>query len=291
MDATAKLGRPGNMATATIDTTRRRRRPNWLADHTAAELIRLRRPAFVRGGFGIIAGFTALISIFVFTTAGDDEGGFGPAASAAADELSEVGGFVASLGTISNLVGIVFLALWAMAAATDYDSGLVRILAQAEPRRGRLLAGKVGALALFTVAGTLLATVVAAAVAYPLAGITDVSSAAWGTNWIGEFLSAWLYLTVASLAWGAVGLAIAVGTRSSGVAIAAGIGYLMVVENLLRIVAEDIVDYFPGSTLTAVASGGSDALSAGAAMALAVGYIALALLVAHVTFGRREITS
>lgn len=280
------------MAATTIETTtRRQRRPNWLADHTTAELIRLRRPAFLRGGFGIIAGFTALISIFVFTTAGDDEGGFGPAASAAATELSEVGGFVASLGTISNLVGIVFLALWAMAAAADYDSGLIRILAQAEPRRGRLLAGKVGALTIFTIAGTLLATVVAAAVAYPLAGITDVTTAAWSTNWVGEFFTAWLHLGVASLAWGAVGLAIAVGTRSSGVAIAVGIGYLMVVENLLRIVAEDIVDYFPGSTLTAVASGGSDALSAGASMLLAVGYVALALAVAHTVFSRREITS
>ena len=279
------------MATTTIHTTSSRRRPNWFADHTTAELIRLRRPAFVRGGFGIIAGFTALISIFVFATAGDDEGGFGPAAAAAADELADVGGFVTSLGTISNLVGIVFLALWAMAAATDYDSGLVRVLAQAEPRRGRLLAGKVGALTIFTVVGTMLATVVAAAVAYPLAGITDVSTAAWSSNWAGEFFSAWWYLTVASLAWGAVGLAIAVGTRSSGVAIASGIGYLMVVENLLRIVAEDIVDYFPASTLTAVASGGSDALSAGTAMIVAAVYISLALLVAHVTFSRREITS
>ena len=44
--------------------------------------------------------------------------------------------------------------LWAVAAATDYGTGLIRILVQAHPNRVTLLAGKIAALSIFTLLAT-----------------------------------------------------------------------------------------------------------------------------------------
>lgn len=254
-----------------------------------SELIRIARPSFLYGGLGIIAGFASLVTIFVFTSAGDAGGPLRAFPSAA--ELAASDGFVATLTTLSGLVGVVTLAFWAIAVATDYDTGLVRLLTQAEPNRLRLLAGKVGALALFTVTSTFLATLVATLTAYPMAWVADVSTAAWGADMFVEFLAAWGNLTLAALVWGAVGLAIAVATRSAGTAIAAGIGYLLVVENLLGIVAEDVVDYLPGGILSAVAAGGTATVAYGTALALAAVYGLTAIGSSAAIFRRREIVS
>ena len=255
-----------------------------------SEAIRLRRPSFIYGGLGLMVGFTALISIFAFSSATSSTEKMGRIGTSLG-ELEAVGGFVASLGQISSLVGIIALAFWAIAAATDYESGLVRVLVQAQPNRIKLISGKVGALVAFTVVGTLLSTVVAALLAWPLASAFGISTDAWTTGFATELFSAFANLTVAALVWGAVGLAIAVVTRSAGTAIAVGIGYLMVVENLIGIVAESATTYLPAGTLSAVASGGTADLAYLPALALAFGYGILALGSAATIFSRREVIS
>ena len=59
-------------------------------------------------------------------------------------------------------------AIWAVVTASDYGSGLIRLLVAAEPRRWRLLAGKVVALVILTAAAT---TVAATSHLAALAGI------------------------------------------------------------------------------------------------------------------------
>jgi hypothetical protein len=55
---------------------------------------------------------------------------------------------------------VIVLALWAIAAATDYSTGLIRVVVQAYPKRVRLLAGKIAALASFTVMAATIAYLV-----------------------------------------------------------------------------------------------------------------------------------
>ena len=257
-----------------------------------SELIRIKRPSFMYGGWGIMAGFAALISFFVFESAADAAGRTGPGLQfPSLDQLEATGGFVATLSAVASLVGVVTLAFWAIAAATDYDTGLIRILTQAEPNRLRLLVGKIGALTLYTVIGTFLATVAATVVAFPSASATDVSTVLWSDGFVSEFLAGWFNLTLASLVWGLVGLAIAVVTRSSGLAIATGIGYLLVVENLIGIMAEGLSTYLPGSTLAALATGGTADLGYTTALLLAVVYGATATVGSVMVFRQREIVS
>lgn len=209
-------------------------------------------------------------------------------------DLESAGGLVAGLASSVDLIGIVVLALWAAATASDYSTGWVRILVQAEPRRARLLGGKLVALAGYTVVGTALATMVAVAAAPLLAGAKGLSTAAWFPGlWetVATVLGAWVDLTLSVLVWGVIGLSVATVTRSLTIAIAGGIGYLLVFERLLGLVADEATTYLPGSVLSAVAAGGTASLSYGAAVALAAAYATGALLLAALVFTRRDVTS
>ena len=90
--------------------------------------------------------------------------------------------------------------------------------------------------------------------------------------------------------WGVLGLVIAVLARSAAVAISIGVGYLLVVESVVKMVKGAPSDWLLGTTLGAVASGGTATVAYGTALALAVGYVTLGLIVAGVVFVRRDVT-
>lgn len=259
-----------------------------------SEFIRIWRPAFRYGGLGVLAGFAAMISVFIFTAsdgAGGETAGPGGGAFASAVEIAEPGGFLVSLGTLSDLAGIVLLSVWAIAAASDYDTGLVRVLVQAQPNRVKLLGGKIIALSTYTVIATATTVFTAVFVARPLARLEGIDTDAWRTDFFPELLSGYFNFMVPALVWGLVGLFIAVWTRSSGLAIGVGIGYLLIVENLIAIVADGRADYLPGGTLSALAKGGTDDLAWASALGVTVLYGLVAAGASLLIFRNRDITS
>ena len=126
-----------------------------------------------------------------------------------------------------------------------------------------------------------------------MASGAGVSTANWesGASAIAAQLAAgWLNTFVALLVWGVVGLVIAVLTKSSAVAIGVGLGYVLVIEGLLRLVAPDAADWLPGATLTAIAGGGSAAIPYSTALALGLTYAVVGLVVAGLVVRRRDVT-
>jgi hypothetical protein len=243
-----------------------------------------------------MALFTALVNTIMVTFVSGG-GSLPPGAPGVAfpslAEMESPSGLMAGLAAASNMFGIVTLSFWAVATATDYSTGLIRLLVAAEPRRWRLLAGKVGALLVVTAAATTVAAVVNVFVAMPAAGAAGISTAAWGTDLaglVGVVGGAWMHLFLALCAWGVLGLVIAVLTRSAAVAISIGVGYVLVVESLVKMAKDVPSDWLLGTTLGAVAGGGTASVSFGAALALAVGYVTLGLLLAGAVFIRRDVT-
>jgi len=239
-----------------------------------SEAKRLTRWTFAGVGLGVIA-FFAFLATFVTFMAGNTGSHMGAMAGSSVD-LESSAGIVAGLTMAADLIGIVILALWAAAVSSDYSTGWVRLTVQAEPRRWRLVAGKLLTLTVFTLVATTIATVISVIVAPLLANAADVSTAAWST---------------AVLVWGTIGLTIAMVTRSAIVAIAGGIGYLMVFEGLLGLVAEEVTTYLPGSILDAVVAGGNATLAYGPALALAALFGIVAIGVSTLVFSRRDVTS
>jgi ABC-type transport system involved in multi-copper enzyme maturation permease subunit len=188
------------------------------------------------------------------------------------------------------MFGIVALSFWAIATASDYSTGLIRLLTAAQPRRWRLLIGKVGALVLWTAMATTVAVVVNLAAAVPSAKAAGISTAHWSDDVVGEVARAWVNSFSASLVWGVIGLVLALLTRSSAIAISVGAGWVLLIETIIKTASSDAGKWLPGTTLTALAQGGTDDLSFAGALALGGAYAAVGLIGALVIFVRRTIT-
>jgi len=196
-----------------------------------------------------------------------------------------------ALGSITTFAGIVVLSLWAIAAASDYDGGLIRVLVRAQPSRLTLLGGKIIALSFFTVVLSAVTVLVTSAVARPLARAYEIDTEPWRTDAAAEMASGFFNFLIPILVWGLIGLMIAVLTRSSGTAIGVGIGWLLVVENLIGITAPDITHLLPGGTLSALAAGGTVDLSWASALGLTLLYGAVAASISLIAFRNRDIDS
>ncbi len=256
-----------------------------------SELVRLKTPAFLLGGAGLMTLLGLLATAVLFFTTGG--GGSGPpgAQGISTAMLEASDGMFAGLQNFVSMVGIVALVIWAMSVTTDYSSGLIRLLVQAEPSRLRLLGGKVVALTLFTCASTLVVTLVVLAVAPPLAAATDVSTSTWDIGLTGTVLAGYVQFTLSVLLWGVVGLLVGILTRSTGIAVGIGIGYLLVFEMVAGMLLESSAKWLPGSVFTAIATGGSSDMSFTAAAALGAAYAGVAVVVSAVTYHRRDITA
>ncbi len=257
-----------------------------------SELTRLGQRRHLAAWMGLMALFAVMINTVMVTVSADAAVSGLPSPGVTfptREELEAPSGVMAGLMAASNLFGIVTLSFWAMFAAQDYSSGLIRLLVAAEPRRWRLLAGKVVAL----LGVTALATTVAALanlVAAPMLVAGGISAAAWGTDAVAVLAAAWIQSYLSLVVWGILGLVIAIASRSAMVAVAIGIGYVLVVEPMITLVGDAPTDWLLGSTLHAVASGGTASVAFTSALGLAAVYVVIGLCVATVIFTRRDVT-
>ena len=254
------------------------------------ELVRLANPYLILGGIGLMAALGLMATTIMFVTAG--ERAMGPGSQSVTVAMLEAAdGMFVGVRNAFTMLGIVALAIWATVVTSDYASGLIRLLVQAEPSRLRLLGGKVVALAAFTCLATLVTVVVVLAASPGIAGLAGISTSAWYDDLPRSVAEGYLNLTLAALLWGVAGLFVGVMTRSTGVAIAVGIGYLMVFEGLLGLLLEDAAKWLPGSSFSAIAAGGTSAMTHSTALLVGLAYASVAIAVAALLFHRRDITA
>jgi hypothetical protein len=128
-------------------------------------------------------------------------------------------------------------------------------------------------------------------VSHPLARLEGISVQAWKTDFFPHLLGGYFNFMVAALVWGLIGAMLAVLTRSSALAIGIGIGYLLVVESLIGIIAPHASPYLPAGALSALVMGGTAHIAWAAAFGLVVLYGVLAASVAFLAFRTRDILS
>jgi ABC-2 type transport system permease protein len=258
-----------------------------------SELTRLRQPRLLVTWFGLMTLFAVMINTIMITFVVGG-GSMPPGAPGVAfptlAELESPSGLIAGLAAASSMFGMVTLSIWAVVTASDYGSGLIRLLVAAEPRRWRLLAGKVVALVILTAAATTVAATVNVLAVMPVAGAARISTVAWGTDLVAVVGGAWLNLFLALCVWGVLGLVIATLARSAAVAIAIGVGYVLVVESIIKMLKDVPSDWLLGTILNAVAGGGTATIAYGTALALGLGYVTLGLVIAGAVFVRRDVT-
>lgn len=258
-----------------------------------SELTRLNRRGIWLGWLGLMAVFAVLINTVTYTIAanGTVPPGGGPGVSfPSVATLESSSGLVAGVSSATSMFGVITLSFWAIATASDYSTGLIRLLAAAQPHRWRLLLGKIGALLIWTALATTLAVAVNLAAALPSAEAAGISTELWMDDVVGEVARAWMNSFSASVVWGIIGLVLALLSRSSAIAISVGVGWVLLIETIIKTASSDAGKWLPGTTLTALAQGGTDDLSFAGAVLLGCIYAAVGLTIGLAIFIRRPIT-
>ncbi|MFO1534257.1 MAG: ABC transporter permease subunit [Thermoplasmatota archaeon] len=266
-----------------------------------SEWVRLLRPGVLLGGAGTILGSALLITAILFsiakpaaeiTLADAARGG----ASVTRESLQSSDGMVAAFSLSGSLLGIIALVLFAQNLGAEYSHGTLKALLMREPRRLRLLAGKATALGLLVALAVVAAFLLQSLLATVLAAARGIPATAWfqphGLSASGLLL---LRVVGACLAWGVIGLLLAILLRAAAPAVGIGIGYTIVAEPIVSLAFNRGAKYLPGRVLQSFvlwgeAVPGQPAGVPGPTSALLlVAYLAVMLAIALTLFQRRDV--
>jgi ABC-2 type transport system permease protein len=258
-----------------------------------SEWIKLRRPGMILGGAGTIVGFAILTVVLTLTTASatpTDQGPGGEGLTLA--QLATADGLAVILSSAATFIGVVALSVFAISIASEYSQGTLRNLLVRQPRRMRLLAGKLLALASFTTISVLVAGVAAAGVALLVAPTQDISTSAWFTSAGWTALGAGLgNLLLATLGWGLLGTVLALVLRAPAAAVGVGLAYALPGELLVTAAWSDGARWLPGQLLDTLAQGGTAAVTYGWAGLLLALYALVAVVAGTTLFTRRDVAT
>jgi ABC-2 type transport system permease protein len=256
-----------------------------------SEWIKLRRPGMILGGAGTIVGFAILTVVLTLTTASTtstDQGGVGVTLA----QLATADGLASVLASAATFIGVVALSVFAISIASEYSLGTLRNLLVRQPRRVRLLAGKLVALASFTTLAVIVAGIAAAATALLVAPTQDISTAAWFTSAGWAALAAGLgNLLLATLGWGLVGALLGLVLRTPAAAVGAGLAWALPGELLVTAAWADGARWLPGQLLDTLAQGGTTAVTYGSAGLLLALYGVVAMVAGTTLFARRDVAT
>ncbi len=197
-------------------------------------------------------------------------------------------GFAAGMTFVGLLVFVVFTAN----ITSEYGQGTLRTLLLQQPRRVAWLAGKLTAMFMIMAMALLVALALSVATAVVMAQLRGVDTSQWWTAAAGRaaaasFLNAFLATTFFALTATALGVL----TRSTVLALAIGIAWMLPIEHIIQQAWDGATRTFPGLVFDAVARGGLPDASYGPALALAAGYAGVAAALAVAGLTRRDVTA
>lgn len=257
-----------------------------------SEWVKLRRRTLLLSTFLGLAAAASLFVVLVFANA--------PAQSSAGglpslQQLARPNGLVFGLTRAAFLLGVVAFGVAAAQTASEYSLGTLRQLLVRQPRRIRLLTAKMLAVISFMVLATAFAAVVAFLVANVMAHSRGVSTSAWLTGaGFGHLLTALGNMELAVIGYSILGLVVGQFLRSAVATVILGFAWLLVIEQLiLTRIVPGTAAWLPGISLSTIAGGGNPDfnITYGHGMAVAAGYIVVALAAGAVTFSRRDVTA
>lgn len=206
--------------------------------------------------------------------------------------LSEAGGGTEVFTTAVSFAGTFLFVVFVGVVAVEFSRGTFRTMLLHQPRRIRLLAGKMAALLGFAAAVLAAAEVVTWAAARLIAPSQDIATASWiSADALGHALADYGSVLYWVTGYALLGMTLAVFVRSVPVALAIGIAWAGPFEHLLQDAWSPAQRFFPGLLLEAFVAGGTSAVSATRALLTVTVYVAVAIAVAGTIFARRDLTA
>ena len=194
--------------------------------------------------------------------------------------------------TAVSFAGTFLFVVFVGAVAVEFSRGTFRTMLLHQPRRLRLLAGKIAGLLVFAAAVLAAAEVLTWLAAGLIAPSQDVATGTWvSADALGQGLADYGAVLFWVTGYALLGMTVAVLVRSVPVALAIGIAWAGPFEHLLQDAWEPAQRFFPGLLLEAFVAGGTSDVSATRAFVTVAVYAVVAAAIAGTSFARRDITA
>jgi ABC-type transport system involved in multi-copper enzyme maturation permease subunit len=257
-----------------------------------AELRKLRRPSLLLGTIATVGGLSALFTSIVFLMIDSEEGNSKRGESIGPEELSEALGLVYGFKLVGVFLGVVALCIFASQTAQEYSLGTLRNLLVRQPSRMKILAGKFIAMKLFALVMVLFAGALSIAISYALAGRAKVDTTAWGTSAAMHILfESALNIFLATLCFGTFGMILGLLFRSPISAIAVGVLWNLILENILAALINSTVKWLPGINFANLGEGGNPDLTYKHSIAISLSYLIIGGAIAAILFKKRDVAN
>jgi ABC-2 type transport system permease protein len=186
-----------------------------------SEWLKLRRPGMALAAGVIVVLGTLSTAITIIAVQDTPARLAGPGGGRPTlHELAAADGLARTIERAATLLGVVALGIFAVAVATEYSQGTLRNLLVRQPRRLRLLAGKLLAVSVLVTIAVLVSVGTAAGVAFPVAAGRGLDTGAWTTaTGLQALASGAGDLALATLGWGLLGAALGIVLRSPAPAV------------------------------------------------------------------------
>lgn len=258
-------------------------------------VLRAELATLVRGRVLVATGLatTAFAIVTALATFLSAEPAAGPSQGRGAtlESLAEPGG-----GTEAFSLGVSFAGLFVLVAfitrlAGEFSHGTLRTVLMKEPRRLRVVLGKVVALVAFMAAVLLVAEALTLLASVSIAPSQDVDTAAWySLDGFGAAAGDYAAALAGMSAWALYGMTLALLLRSVAIAVGVGVAWAGPLEHLTAESWQAADRWLPSLQLEALAAGGTNDLSYQRPLLLTAIYVALALAVGLLTLNRRDIS-
>jgi ABC-2 type transport system permease protein len=262
----------------------------------ASEWVKLRRKGMLAalGGVVLVTILGAIITILTVSstasTKGSGGGPFGGKTSINFSQIASSHGLADALGNAGTLLGVIIMGVVAASVAGEFSTGTLRNLLVREPRRAKLLLGKLLGLASAIAFAVIVAAVFAVVAAVIAASSKGIPVHEWASaSGIGAALGAVAELVVATLGWGVLGATLAIAFRSPVVAVVVGVVYALPLESIIGAISNSVSRWLPGKLLAALAAGGNSTASLIAASWTIAVYAIVAIGFAVTLFTRRDV--
>src|SRR6266540_3935294 len=255
-----------------------------------AELLKLRRRRVLVVTTATTLIFTVGSAVIVLSSA--EPSGDPRARGVTLASLADAGGGTEVFTAAVSFAGTFLFVVFVGAVAVEFSRGTFRTMLLHQPRRLRLLAGKMAGLLFFAAIVLAAAETLTWVAARLLAPSQDVATGNWvSAAALGDALADYGAVLFWVTGYALLGLTLAVLVRSVPVALAIGIAWAGPFEHLLQDAWSPAERLFPGLLLESFVAGGTADVSVSRALLTVTIYVLIGAGIAATTFARRDITA
>ncbi|HEV7128015.1 MAG TPA: ABC transporter permease [Ktedonobacterales bacterium] len=215
-----------------------------------SEVLKFRRWS-VLAGAGVMLAVSTFIAYLTFHQIA--AGTTGPEMTHLIAAFSTPQGLVSVIGQARSLIIAIALILVSANLAAEWTQGTLRNLLVREPHRLSWLAGKMLAVGLFVLLSMLLTLVISSTCILVLAQVQGIQTTAWtSAAGLRIFLAFFGNEALCLIGVSALGMLIAVLTRSVGAAVGISLAYILIVEGIIAVVVPQVSQWFPGRVFNTI---------------------------------------